>query len=57
MCYFYDAPPFKTPPTDKYNVKIKKSASKARNQGVENWQINFKINKQGVELRDYFKLN
>lgn len=56
MCYFYNAPIFKPPVTDKYNLKIKKAARRAEDRGVENWQINFKINKHGVSLVSYFKL-
>ena len=57
MCYFYDAPKFKPPATDKYNSEIKKAAFAARDRGVENWQINFRINKHGVSLSKYFKLS
>jgi len=57
MCYFYDAPPFIPPVTDKYNLKIKKAATKAHHSGLETWQINFKIDKQGVNLVKFFKLN
>lgn len=57
MCYFYDAPAFKPPATDKFNLKIKNAALEAGKKGLENWQINFKINKRGVSLKKYFKLN
>jgi sugar fermentation stimulation protein A len=57
MCYFYDAPAFRPPATDKYNAKIKKVATEARSRGLETWQINFKIDEGGVSLIKLFKLN
>jgi sugar fermentation stimulation protein A len=56
LCYFYDAPVFRPPATDKHNKKIKKAAAKAQKRGLENWQINFSVNKRGVSLIKYFRL-
>lgn len=56
MCYLYDAEPFKPPATDKYNKRIKEAAKKAMSKGIENWQINLKVDKHGVKLVKYFKL-
>ena len=56
LCYMYNAKPFKAPPTDKGNIKIKKAAEKAIKSGVEQWQINLKIDKSGVIPISYFKL-
>jgi sugar fermentation stimulation protein A len=56
MCYLYDAKPFKAPPTDKYNEKIKIAAENAMKRGVENWQINMKIDGSGIRMIRYFKL-
>lgn len=55
-CYQYDAKPFKRPATDKTNLKIIKAAKKSTKSGVESWQANFKIDKDGVKLKKYFKL-
>ena len=57
MCYMYPAKRFTPPKLDKTNLKILKSAQAATKKGVEHWQANLKINKTGVELLDYFKLN
>ena len=57
MCYLYDAKPFKAPPTDRYNAKIKKAAMKAMERGVENWQVNLRIDRYGVDIIRYFRLN
>jgi sugar fermentation stimulation protein A len=56
LCYIYDADKFKVPVQDK-QAKIVNAAKKASAAGLENWQINLKIDKKGVDLIDYFKLN
>ena len=56
LCFVFNAPIF-SPPTNNPQEKIIKAAKKARAKGLENWQINLKIDKQGIELVDYFKLN
>ncbi len=57
MCYIYDGPEFKVPPVEDSNMKILKEAKKARKRGMENWQINLKIDKEGVEFLKLRKLN
>lgn len=57
LCYVYDAKPFKPPIEDSSNDKIIKIAKQSTKRGVEHWQINLKINKKGVKLKNYFKLN
>lgn len=57
MCYIFNAPEFKVPPVNKQEERIVSAAKKARAKGLENWQINLKIDKEGVELIDYFRLN
>ncbi len=56
MCYIYDAEPFIPPKTDSTNNKIKIAAKKAEKKGIENWQANFRIEKNGVSLEKYFPL-
>ena len=57
LCYMFDAEPFRPPEQDSSNSRIMRAARGAENKGVENWQINLKIDKKGVELLDYFKLD
>ena len=57
LCNIYDAEPFKVPKPRDAEVKIVKAAKKARLLGLENWQINLKIDKNSISLIDCFKLN
>ncbi len=54
LCFVYKADRF-TPPKSS-NTEIAKVVRKATKRGLENWQINLKIDKKGVSLIDYFKL-
>jgi len=56
MCYLYDSPAFQVPPIAGAEKKIVQAAKQAAARGMENWQINLKIDAAGVSLRDYFKL-
>jgi sugar fermentation stimulation protein A len=56
LCYMYNARPFKAPITDKTNFRVKKAAGQAIKRGVEQWQINLKIDKNGVAPINYFRL-
>lgn len=55
LCYFYDAKPFKPPPRDKTNSRILDAARAAQDAGVERWQVNLRIDKDGVSLIRYFR--
>jgi len=55
LCYFYDADEFRVP--EKSNAEIVNIVKKATSRGLENWQINLKIDKKGISLIDYFKLD
>ena len=57
LCYMFDAEPFRPPELDGTNSKILLAARGAKRKGVENWQINLKIDSKGIELLDYFKLD
>lgn len=57
LCYLYDAPPFVPPKTDATNNKIKKVAEMATNAGVEHWQVNLRLDNEGVQLIRYFPLS
>jgi sugar fermentation stimulation protein A len=55
MCYLYDAQPFKAPHEDRFNARILGAARLAEEKGVENWQINLKVDRTGVDIISYFK--
>ena len=57
VCFMYDAEPFDPPMLDEGSKKINAVAKAANRKGVENWQVNLRIDGNGVELLDYFKLN
>ena len=56
LCHTYDAKRFKVEKVKRAN-KIFIAAKKAQNKGMENWQINLKVDSEGVSLTKYFKLN
>jgi hypothetical protein len=56
LVFMFDASPFIPPPISKDNSEIILAATKAREMGVETWQINMRIDPYGVELRDYFRI-
>ncbi|VVB66666.1 Sugar fermentation stimulation protein A [Candidatus Gugararchaeum adminiculabundum] len=57
LCFLYNSVSFVPPQTDNHTIKIKRAARKAIAKGVENWQLNLKVSKEGVKLLDYFRLN
>ena len=57
MCYIFNAKRFEVPPSNEREKKIVNAAKKANKKGLENWQINLKIDKEGVGLINYFQLN
>ena len=57
MCYIYDGEEFKVPIIDKANLKITSAAKAARVMGLENWQINLKLDEEGVSLLKLRELN
>ncbi|MFH1402681.1 MAG: DNA/RNA nuclease SfsA [Candidatus Altiarchaeota archaeon] len=56
LCYMFDAKPFKPPEVDDTNREIIEAAGKASSSGVENWQVNLRIDEEGVGLLKYFRL-
>jgi sugar fermentation stimulation protein A len=56
LCYMYDAKPFSPPDIDKDNWRMQREAMMATRKGVETWQANLRIGKDGVELEKYFRL-
>lgn len=57
LCNLYNAKPFRVPKPEANELRIAKAARKAAQRGLENWQINLKIEKEGVSLTDCFKLS
>lgn len=55
MCYLYDAKPFRPPRRNRINTKILSAARAAERAGVERWQVNLRIDKEGVSLIRYFR--
>jgi sugar fermentation stimulation protein A len=55
LCYLYDADEFKVP--EKSNLEIVNIVKESTIRGLENWQVNFKVDRKGISLIDYFKLN
>ncbi|WED29428.1 DNA/RNA nuclease SfsA [Vibrio sp. DW001] len=58
LCHLYDAKPFVPPKTiDKNGRYIKEAVKQCVTNGVEHWQINLQLDRTGVSLIDYFKLD
>ena len=57
MCYMYDAPSFEVPVPGIQEMRIVKAARSASDKGLENWQANLHIDRDGVSLIRYFKLD
>jgi sugar fermentation stimulation protein A len=55
LCYLYDAKPFSPPPPDGTNSRILAAARAAEEAGVERWQVNLKVDRDGVSLIRYFR--
>jgi sugar fermentation stimulation protein A len=58
LCFIFDALRFHAPNSNgRPSEEMKEAVRKATIKGVENWQINLKLDRTGVGLLDYFKLN
>jgi len=55
LCYLYDAEPFNPPVRDGTNSRILEAALSAEKAGVERWQVNLRIDRDGVSLTRYFR--
>jgi sugar fermentation stimulation protein A len=55
LCFLYDANPFEPPPPDGTNARILAAARAAETAGVERWQVNMKVDANGVSLIRYFR--
>ena len=57
LCFLYNADIFSPPKIEKSNNRVRQVADKAIKDGLVMWQANFSIDKNGVSLDKYFKLN
>ncbi len=55
MCYLYDANPLKPPAMDASNAPVIKAARRAAGLGVERWQVNLRVDADGVQMLRYFR--
>lgn len=55
QCYLYDAKPFVPPASNRTNRRILAAARRAERAGVERWQVNLGLDKNGVSLIRYFR--
>ena len=55
LCYLFNAERFKAPKTG--NTKEVSKINSSLSKGIELWQVNLKVDKKGVSLIDYYKLN
>jgi sugar fermentation stimulation protein A len=55
LCYLYNAKPFRPPPPDRANPRILAASRAAEAAGVERWQVNLRVSKEGVSLIRYFR--
>jgi sugar fermentation stimulation protein A len=56
LCYLYDARPFRVPEHEGHPLPIERAARRARNTGLETWQINLVVDREGVRLAKCFPL-
>jgi sugar fermentation stimulation protein A len=58
LCFMYDAIRFQAPNANgRLSEEMKETVRRATFKGVENWQVNLKLDRTGVSLLDYFKLD
>ncbi len=57
MCYLYDAKPFEVPQPAESEKRIVDAAKSAADKGMENWQLDLKVDEEGVSLVRYLRLD
>jgi sugar fermentation stimulation protein A len=55
LCFLYDARPFHPPPPSNANSRILAASRAAEAAGVERWQVNLRVSKEGISLIRYFQ--
>ena len=56
-CFIYDNPGFKVSEPSTNYQQVQNTVRTSINKGVELWQANFKLTKDGVSLDKYFPLD
>jgi sugar fermentation stimulation protein A len=56
LCHMFAAPKFQVPPHTKQENKIIRTARMADRRGLEHWQLNLKVDPEGVTIIDCFPL-
>jgi sugar fermentation stimulation protein A len=56
LCYLYDAKPFQVPRPEPRAARIQKAARAADSKGLEHWQLNLRIDENGIEFVRCYKL-
>jgi len=57
LCFLFNAKKFRVPKPAVQEARIVNAARRAASKGLETWQINLKIDRKGVSLIKYFKLD
>jgi sugar fermentation stimulation protein A len=55
ICFLYDNPGFQILPS-RHHAAVKTQVSEAIRQGVEIWQVNFRLDDTGVRVLSYHEL-
>jgi sugar fermentation stimulation protein A len=58
LCYLFDAPLFRVPRADGVlSREMQEAVRNATAKGLENWQVNFKLDRTGIDMLGCFKLD
>jgi sugar fermentation stimulation protein A len=58
LCFIFDAIRFRAPNANgRLSEEMQQAVRNANIKGVENWQVNLRLDRNGVGLLDYFKLD
>jgi sugar fermentation stimulation protein A len=55
LCFLYDARPFRPPPPSNTSSRVVAASKAAETAGVERWQVNLRVGKEGISLIKYFQ--
>lgn len=56
LCYLYDAKPFEVLPPGAREERIVRAAKEAAGKGLEHWQVNLRLDREGISLISCNKL-
>lgn len=57
LCFVFDAPKFSPPAPNEDNIEIVNAVNQAIEKGVEIWQLNLSMNKNGIEILRHFEIS